>query len=352
MTRALPHIAAMAAYALSDPTPPQAIALNQNESVWPPSPRALAAGAQAIASATRYPDPQWTELRAAIADVHDLRTGDILCGAGSMELIGALIRAYCGPETEIVGSQYGYLFVATAAQHVNARYVAAPETAFTVDPMAILAAVTPTTKMVFLCNPANPTGTKIDSAAVRMLRSSLRADVLLVLDEAYGEFEDGNAPLFDLALTTQTVVLRTFSKAYGLAGARVGWAVAPPTVAGEMRKVLNPNNVTTAAQAMAAAAMRDQDYMYRTVAKTVHLRDAFLADVRALGIAAPQSHTNFVLMPMESAAAARGLNRILVENGVLLRAMDGYGLPQCLRATVGTEDDMGRLLGILKKELS
>jgi len=352
MTQPLPHIAAMAAYAISDPTPPGAIALNQNESVWPPSPKALAAGAAAMASATRYPDPQWTALRTAIAEVHGIDAADILCGAGSMELIGALIRAYCGPGTEIVGSQYGYLFVATAAQHVNARYVTALEQTFTVDPEALLAAVTADTRLVFLCNPANPTGTRLDAATVRALRSSLREDVLLVLDEAYGEFVDDADALFDLVQASQTVILRTFSKAYGLAGARVGWALAPDNVAQQMRKVMNPNNVTTVAQAMATAAMKDQAHMRNLVQKTVRLRDAFADDMRALGIPVPTSHTNFVLLPLGSEDRAVKLNAALKANGLLVRPMGGYGLPQCLRATIGTADHMDRVTQVIKEALS
>ncbi|MEM6482380.1 MAG: histidinol-phosphate transaminase, partial [Pseudomonadota bacterium] len=219
---AQPSIAAMAAYALSDPAPEGWTSLNQNESAFGPSPAALEAASLSSSMAALYPDPDWTDLREAIASVHDVQKDQIMCGAGSMELIAALIRAFVGPGDNVVGSQYGYLFVDTACQQVGAQHLRAAETDLTVSIEALGKAVNPSTRIVFLCNPGNPTGTRIANDSILKLREALPPEVILVIDQAYGEFDTQCArPVFDLVGASNTVVLRTFSKAYALAGARV-----------------------------------------------------------------------------------------------------------------------------------
>lgn len=348
MIRAVPHIAVMAAYPLSDRPGSGTVALSQNESAFPPSPLALAAGQAALADATLYPDADWTPLRAAIAEVHGLDPALILCGAGSMELIGCLIRAYAGPGDRVLGTEYGYLFVATASAQVEAAHVKAAEPDLTVSVDLILDAVTPKTRIVFVCNPGNPTGTRIPDADLLRLRESLPDSALLVIDQAYGEF-DGTDPasVFRLVDRGDTVVLRTFSKAYGLAGMRVGWGLFPTAIAAEIRKLMNPNNVSVASQAMAEAAIRDQAHMREVVARTAALRDRFAGGLRAAGLEVPESHTNFVLIRFADVAAARTADRALRDGGILLRGMGGYGLPSCLRATIGPEAAMDRALDIL-----
>lgn len=348
MIAALPSVSAMAPYALADLGPPGAVSLAQNESAFGPSPRAIAAGQAALAEAAPYPDPDWAALRAAIGAVHGLDPARILCGAGSMELIGCLIRAFAGPGDEVLGSQFGYLYLKTACQQAGATHVAAPETGFAVSPAALRAAVTARTRVMFVCNPGNPTGTRIPNGDIVALRDDLPEDVLLIVDQAYAEFDSQDpAPVFALAGRDDTVVLRTFSKAYALAGARVGWGLFPAEVARQVRKLLNPNNVSGVSQKMAEAAMRDQDHARMIVTRTAAVREDFAARLRAAGYAPPESHTNFVLIPFASADVAAAADRRLRAAGLLMRGMAGYGLAHCLRATVAAADHMARAAAIL-----
>jgi histidinol-phosphate aminotransferase len=344
----VPNVAAMAPYALADLGPPRSLSLAQNESAFPASPAALEAGRRALGGVTLYPDPDWRDVRAAIAEAHGLDPASLLCGAGSMELIGCLLRAFAGPGDEVLGSAHGYLFVATACQQADASYRTVPEVGFTVSLDALLGAVTLRTRIVFLCNPGNPTGTRIANTEILRLRAALPDGVLLVVDQAYAEFDDQDPrPVFDLVPRGDTVVLRTFSKAYGLAGARVGWGLFPYAIARETRKLLNPNNVSVVSQAMAAAAMGDRAHMEKLVTETAAIRDRFAARLRAAGYPVPESRTNFLLIPFAGAEAASEADRALRAAGYLLRAMAGYGLPHCLRATVVTAEPMERVADIL-----
>lgn len=348
MIRPVATVQAMAPYALADLGDPSLTSLAQNESARPPSPLAIAAGQAALGDAALYPDPDWRDLRAALAEAHGVPAADILCGAGSMELIGCLIRAFAGPGDEVLGAQYGYLFVATATQQAGANYVTVPELDFAVSVDLLLAAVTPATRIVFLCNPGNPTGTRLPNAEVLRLREALPGDVLLVVDQAYGEFDDQDpAAIFALTARGDTVITRTLSKAYGLAGARVGWALAPPGIGGEMRKLLNPNNISGVAQAMATGAVRDAAYMQATIRGTATLRMGLTVGLRELGLPVPASHTNFVLIPFADNAAAQAADAALRGAGLVLRGMGGYGLPHCLRATIGSPEAMELLLATL-----
>ncbi|TMV06857.1 aminotransferase class I/II-fold pyridoxal phosphate-dependent enzyme [Ruegeria sediminis] len=347
----LPHIAAMSPYALADLGGPRTVSLAQNESAFAPSPAAVAAAQAAQANLALYPDPDWSDLRAAIADVHRVDPARILCGAGSMELIGCLIHAYAGPESSVLGTEFGYAFARTAAAQARAEYHAAPEAELTVSVDNILSAMRPDTRIVFLCNPGNPTGTLIPNSEILRLRNALPGTVLLVVDQAYAEFSDALEPpseIFALAERGDTVILRTFSKAYGLAGARAGWGYFPPDVAGQVRKLLNPNNIAAASQAAAAAAMRDQDHMRGTVARTAEIRDRFAAQMRVLGLEVPAAHTNFVLLRFASAEVARRADAALRAEHLLMRGMGGYGLPDCLRATICAGQIMDRAHDVLK----
>lgn len=349
MIRPVPAVAAMASYALADLGAAKAISLAQNESAFAASPQAIAAGQAAVAASTVYPDPDWRDLRAAIASVHHLPAAHLLCGAGSMELIGCLIRAFAGPGDAVLGTSYGYLFVATACQQSGATYLQAPEPDLTVSVDLLLEAVTPATRIVFLCNPGNPTGTRVPNCEIQRLRDGLAADVLLVVDQAYGEFDDQDPrAIFELVGRGDSVVLRTFSKAYGLAAARVGWGYFPPAIAAETRKLLNPNNISSSSQEMARAAMLDQSHMRDVVRQTARIRDSFADRVRRAGLVVPQSHTNFVLIRYPRAAAAKRADAALRDRGYILRAMGGYGLPDCLRATIGTADTMDAVADIIE----
>lgn len=339
-----PQIARLSTYALADMTPPKGkrlISLAQNESLRPPSPQAIAAGQAMMAQVALYPDPDWTELRAALADIHGLAAQDIVCGAGSLDLIAAVTRIYCGADRAMLAPAHAYPFFASAAALAGARCETAPETDCTVDIDALMAAVTPQTGLVCLANPGNPTGTWLPPSQIARLRDGLRDDILLLVDEAYGEFvprQSGAA--FDLVPRGNTLVLRTFSKAYGLAALRIGWALAPPRIAGEMRKVLNPNNVSAPAQSAACAALRDQAYMRETVDQIARLRTQVKSALCAAGLKVFPSVTNFLLIDLETAERAAACDAALRAEGVFLRPQGGAGLPQMLRMTLGPPQDV------------
>ncbi|WP_170791720.1 pyridoxal phosphate-dependent aminotransferase [Ruegeria lacuscaerulensis] len=355
MIRPVPHVDAMTAYALADLGGAGVISLAQNESAFAASPNAIAAGQAAMTNLPLYPDPEWPDLRAAIADVHGLDPARILCGGGSMELIGCLIRAYAGLGDQVLGTDFGYAFVSTAAAQVQADYVKARELDLTVSVDGILATVMPETRIVFICNPGNPTGTLIPNSEVLRLRDGLPKDILLVVDQAYAEFsDDAHDPTEIFALTNRgdTVVMRTFSKAYGMAGARVGWGYFPTEISGVMRKLLNPNNISIASQTAAAAAMRDQAHMQNVVKRTAEIRDKFTEDCRAMGLNVPESNTNFVLLRFASDEEAQRADAALRAENLMMRGMGGYGLNDCLRATICEVSVMDRCLKVLKGVLS
>lgn len=346
--KATAHVEAMSAFALANFGGYDRPTLAQNESAFPPSPNAIAAGRDAIARSHLYPDPDWTVLRETIAQAYGVERELMLCGAGSMDLISCTIAAFAGSGDEVLATAYAYNFAASATARADAVYVTAAECDFVVSVDNILAAVTPATRIVFVCNPGNPTGTRIRNAELLRLRAALPGDILLVIDQAYGEFDDQDQqPIFALVARGDTVVLRTLSKAYGLAGARVGWGLFPPAVAAEIRKLQNSNQVTTASLAMAVAAVLDQAYMRETVARTAAIRDGFAQGLRAAGYDVPESRTNFVLIRFPDAAAAAAADTVLRDAGIIVRSLGGYGLTECLRATVGPQEMMDRALCIL-----
>ena len=319
MITANPHIAAMAPYprvVTGTTSAKPLIALNQNESLRPASPQAMDAARAAVANERLYSDSECSALKGAIADVHGLDPEWIICGAGSMELLAAVVRVIAGPGRRITTTQYAYAYLATCAAAAGAERDIAEETRYTVSVDGLLAAVKPDTVLVFVCNPGNPTGTRLPRTELVRLRQGLRDDILLVIDEAYGEFADGpEAPLFDLTARGDTVVLRTMSKAYGLAGARVGWGVFAPQLVNELRKVINPGGISGVSQAAATAAMHDQAYMRETCRETARIRDSFAARLRNAGLQTIESHTNFVLICFADASEAASADAALKAEG-------------------------------------
>ena len=353
MIRPAKHVAAMSAYALADLSVPEGtrlVSLSQNESLRPPSPRTLTAAAGAMADAQLYPDPDWTDLRQALSALHDIPAETILCGNGSMELIAAITQSFADENGAVLAPCHSYPFFKTAARLARARFDAAPEADGTVSVDHLLDAVQPDTRIVFIANPGNPTGTRISRNHLVRLRNGLPDHILLVIDEAYGEFADHlNEPAFDLVERGNTVVLRTMSKAYGLAGMRVGWGVFPPEIAGEARKVMNPNNVSITGQAAARAAVEDQAYMRETCTITHDLRDAFIQRIRSAGFNVADSFTNFALIKFDSSKDAEDADNALRAQGVFLRAQGGAGLPACLRVTIGDRQELDLTASLLEQ---
>lgn len=353
MIRSVSHVATMSPYALAQLNAPEGkllISLAQNESLRPPSPYAIKAAAKALEEAHLYPDPEWKKLRAILSDIHKVPEESILCGSGSMQLIRVLAQAYSDEQNAVLAPAHGYPFFQTAAQMARARFDIAAEENGQVSIDALARAIRPDTRIVFVANPGNPTGTRIPRAEIVRLRECLPQHVLLVIDEAYGEFADHlNETTFDLVQRGDTVVLRTFSKAYGLAGMRVGWGVFPCKIAAEIRKVMTPNNISLAGQAAAAAALTDQTYMRQTCDLTVASRDGFRDRLLEAGFDVPESYTNFVLIRMPNAEAARRVDQALRDNGLFLRPQSGAGLGNCLRATIGDTNDLDTAARLLER---
>lgn len=346
------HISLISPYALASLKPPagkQLVSLSQNESLRPPSPRAISAASNAIASAHLYPDPDWNALRQTLADLHNISAGEILIGNGSMELILCIALAFCDKYGAILAPRHAYPFFKTAAQIARARYDTSPERKEGVCVDSLLDAVKPNTRIVFVANPGNPTGTFISRSQVLRLREGLRDDILLVIDEAYGEFVDHlEQQVFDLVKRGDTVVLRTFSKAYGLAGMRIGWGLFPKLVRSATRKLINPNNVSVAGQAAALAALRDQTYMIETCKIISKLRDSFAKRLKKFGFNIQQSFTNFSLIQFANSEIANSADKALRAEGVFFREQSGAGLAECLRATIGPQQNLNLAVEILE----
>ncbi len=328
------------------------IKLSSNEAALGPSPKALAAYNAASATLERYPVPDSGELRAAIAEVHGLDAARIICGCGSDEMFALLCRAYAGPGDEIIHTQYGFSIFAIYARSVGATPVAAPETDLTADVDAILAVVTPNTRLVFLANPNNPTGTYLPGAEVARLRAGLREDIVLVLDGAYAEFADASDfdGGFGLARdTTNTVVTRTFSKIYGLAAQRLGWAFGPKAITDVMERLRAPFNVTKSAQIAGVAAVRDQEHVAKAKAHNTKWRSVALQRLRGVGLKVRESAGNFLLpeFPTTPGRTADDADAFLQSRGLIVRRVSGYGLPNHLRITIANEEEMTAVLDAL-----
>lgn len=328
------------------------IKLSSNESTLGPSPKALEAYRNAAATLFRYPDGGAGVLREAIAEVQSLPFERIVTGAGSDELIALLIHSYTKPGDEVLYSAHGFLMYKIYAQSFGAIPVAAPETGLKTDVDALLAAVTPKTRLVFVANPNNPTGSYISAAELKRLRGGLPAHVLLVVDAAYAEYVEeadysNGAEL--VAATENTVMLRTFSKIYGLSSLRVGWAYCPEGVADALNRARGPFNTSGVGIETAAVAMRDVAYTdyIRTTTNAQLARVS--AEVRALGLTVHPSVANFVLVefPATPGRTAAEANRFLMQRGVIVREVAAYGLGHCLRISIGTEEENTALLTAL-----
>lgn len=330
----------------------EVLKLSSNESPLGPSPKAIAAYREAADTLHRYPDGGCALLRHAIASRHNLPEENIVCGAGSDELIGLLVAAYAGPGDEVLSSQYGFLMYDIYAKLYGATPAKAPEKDLCADIDALLAAVTERTRIVFLANPNNPTGSALPRSALQRLRAGLREDILLVIDAAYAEcvdpnweeYEDGTALV---AASDNTVMTRTFSKAYGLAGLRLGWAFCPPAIADTLNRARSPFNVNRAAQAAGIAALEDQAFLEKTRALTRTGIEAWRKWGTETGLTVHPSQGNFVLLQFASEAQANEADKALKEQGIIIRKTGNYGLPHCLRGTIGEPDQNARVQAAL-----
>lgn len=327
-----------------------ALKLSSNENPFGPSPAALKAYTESGRELHRYPSSDHAQLRDAIADVYGLDAARVLCGAGSDEIIAFLCQAYAGPGTEVVHTEHGFAMYRISALAAGATPVEVPERERVTDVDAILKACTDKTRLVFIANPNNPTGTMIGAADVARLADGLPPQALLVLDGAYAEYVegyDGGAALVDQR--ENVVMTRTFSKIYGLGGLRVGWGYGPAHVMDVLGRVRGPFNLSSAALAAAEAAVRDIAYVNHCRTENARWR-TWMADALAeLGVPSDVSLANFVLARFASQAEAEACDLHLQSQGLIVRRVAGYKLPTCLRITVGDESGCRRVVHAVRQ---
>ena len=317
--------------------------LSANETPFGPSPKAIAAYKEAAALLHDYPEGTSRVLREAIGRAFGLDPDRIICGAGSDEILNLLAHTYLSQGDEAISTAHGFLVYPIATMANGAKNVVAPETDFTADVDAILARVTPRTKLVWLANPNNPTGTYVPFDEVKRLRAGLPPHVLLVLDAAYAEYvrrNDYEAGIELVATSENVVMLRTFSKIYGLAALRLGWLYGPAHVVDAVNRIRGPFNVNAAAQAAGIAAIQDTAHVEMSRAHN----DIWLAwltdEIRKLGLEVTPSIANFVLIhfPESKGRTAADADAFLTQRGLILRRVKAYKLPNALRMTVGSEE--------------
>jgi len=328
------------------------IRLASNENPFGASPKAMEAFRQAASHLNRYPDGGSTALTQAIARQFAFDPQQIVCGNGSDELIGNLVRAYAGPGDEVLYSAHGFLMYPIAARSVGALPVAAPETNLTTDIAALLAHVSDRTRLVFIANPNNPTGSFLKRADLLRLREALPEQILLVIDAAYAEYvaeEDYEDGAWLVSRFDNVVMTRTFSKIYGLAALGLGWAYCSAPVADVLHRLRMPFNVNLPAQAAGVAALEDQDHVIRARQHNTVCLKRFREGVCALGLEAPKSVGNFQLVqfPSQETHNAAAAYSYLSYKGIITRGMSGYGLPESLRISIGREEDMETVLQAL-----
>lgn len=317
--------------------------LSSNETPLGPSPRARQAYLEAAAELERYPEGSSSVLRAAIAERYGLNAERIVCGSGSDELLHLLAQAYLGEGDEAIATEHGFLVYPIVTKAAGAKLVSVKEKDLRADVDAILAAVTPKTKIVFLANPNNPTGSYLPVDEVKRLHAGLRSDILFVVDAAYCEYVQRNdyESGIELVATSDNVVMtRTFSKIYGLASLRLGWIYAPAHVIDVVNRIRGPFNVSVAAMEAGVAAIRDSEHFEKARAHNEKWLGWLTTEIGKLGLSVAPSVANFLLIrfPDDAGHTAKEADLFLTQRGLILRQVASYGLPAYLRLTIGTEE--------------
>jgi len=320
--------------------------LSSNENPLGCSPKVLEAIAN-IKDFSRYPDGSATALREKIGELHGLNPNNIICGTGSDEVLELVTYAFCEEGDEVIYTEHGFLVYPIAAMSAGAVPVKVKEKNYTTDVDAILAEVTERTKVVFVANPNNPTGTYIPKSEMERLHAGLRSDILLVIDNAYAEcvtakdWDDGR----DLALNNENVLLtRTFSKMYGIPALRLGWGYAGDHVIDILNRIRPPFNVNTIAQIAGIAALDDQEFLAKSIEHNTQWREWLSHQLGGLGLEVIPSQGNFLLVKFADAAVTFEKLR---SNNIMVREMPAYGLPEFLRISIGTEEDMRKLVQVI-----
>jgi histidinol-phosphate aminotransferase len=332
-----------------------AVKLSANESPLGPSPKAVAAMQAVMAQGHRYPDGASTALRDKIAALHGLDPARVICGTGSDEILQLTAQAYASVGDEVLYSRNSFMVYPIAARRCGATPVEATDSDYTGNVDALLGAVTDRTRVVYIANPNNPTGTLMPAADIHRLHAGLPSSVLLVLDGAYAEYVDGAAyeSGLDLAKTADNVLhTRTFSKIYGLAAERVGWGTAAQPIIDTLNRIRAPFNVTSAGSAGAIAALEDQAWIAAAKKHNdiwLPWFNAQIAQLGNFGLRAIPSAANFLLIEFADTGplSAEAANSYLQEQGFILRWLPGQGLGHCLRLTIGTDDENRAVMAAL-----
>jgi histidinol-phosphate aminotransferase len=314
------------------------VKLSSNENPFGASDKAKEAFGRTIHNLHRYPSTDQADLRDAIAEVHGLDPSRIVCGAGSGEILNLLSQAYAGPRDEVVYTEHSFLMYPIYSMAAGATPVVVAERERTVDVDAILTACSRRTKLVYLANPNNPTGTMVSAAEVARLAENLPSQALLVLDGAYAEYVegyDGGAALVDAR--ANVVMTRTFSKIYGLGGLRIGWGYGPKHVIDVLNRIRGPFNLSTTQLETAEAAVRDQAFVTHCRTENSRMRSWLANALAELGVPSDTSMANFVLARFASQDEAEACDAFLQKQGLIVRRVAGYRLPHCLRITIGDE---------------
>lgn len=328
------------------------VKLGSNENPYGTS-RAAATALVGAREAALYPDPDATALRRAIGERHAIDPALIVCGTGSGELLHCAVQAFAGRGDEVLMSRYSFSLYPLLARKVGAEPVLAPDENYGASIDAMLAAVTSRTRVVLLDNPNNPVGSWLDAGEVARLHAGLSGDVLLVVDQAYAEYLDDGADDGGLALAEgapNVLVTRTFSKAFGLAGERVGWATGAAPLIDAINRLRGAFNVTASGQAAALAALGDADFVDRSARENAAVRGEFEAAIAALGnhgLRAIPSRANFVLVLFEGKLTASAALAALARGGYAVRHLPGQGLGHALRITIGSRAQMSEVAAIL-----
>ena len=330
------------------------IKLSSNEGALGPSPKAMEAVRQMAGEIHRYPDGDCRELREALATRENIPAEQIICGSGSDEIISLLCQSYAGPGDEIIYTDHGFLMYPISAKANGAVPVSVPETDLKADVDEILKGVTDKTKIVFLANPNNPTGSYISKDKVRRLRKDLPEDILLVIDSAYCEFveeQDYSAGHELIERYGNVVVTRTFSKIYAMGGLRLGWGHCPPDIIDVLNRVRGPFNVNSVAQAAGIAALEDEEFLARSRAHTSEWRQRTASQLTAMGLTVYPSVANFILVEFGSPERAEACRQFLKNRGILVRQMGAYNLGSCLRISIGLGEEMELACAAVKEYL-
>ena len=320
------------------------VKLSSNENPFGPSDRTKEAFQRSIHQIHRYPSTDHAALRTAIAEVHGLDAARVICGVGSDEIITFLCQAYAGPKDEVVFTEHGFLMYRISALAVGATPVEVAERDRTADVDAILKACTRRTKLVFIANPNNPTGTMIAATEIARLADGLPPQAILVLDGAYAEYVEGfDGGLALVEARSNVVMTRTFSKIYGLGGLRIGWGYGPKGIIDVLNRIRGPFNLSNTQLETAEAAVRDQDYVARCRADNTRMRHWLALALAELGIPSDTSMANFVLARFASNEEAEACDLFLQKQGLIVRRVSSYKLPHCLRITIGDEASCRRV---------